>query len=131
MRNTLCVVCVPYVRTAFGCPQLLGMQLTHKATVRGAAPEGNGNIAVVGVLRRRSLPTKATAATALPARSGTNDTPGGDGLLKAPTPSAASNEWKKTVSAGPVDPRGLHVCEAETNVVVDGHVEHAGEPAKA
>ena len=71
------------------------------------------------------------AAPVLPARSGTNDTLDGDGLLKAPTPSAASHERKKTVSAGPVDPRGLHVCEAETNVVVDGHVEHAREPAKA
>jgi hypothetical protein len=88
-------------------------------------------MAVVGVLRRGALPTKAIAASSLSARSGTNETPGGIGLLKAPTPSAASHERKKTVSAGPVDPRGLQVCEAETKVVVDGHVEHAGEPAKA
>ena len=107
------------------------MQLTHIATVRGAAPDGSARMAVVGVLRRSVLPTKAMAAPTLPARSGTNDTLGGDGLLKAPTPSAASHERKKTVSAGPVDPRGLQVCEAETKVVVDGHVEHAGEPAKA
>ena len=107
------------------------MQFTHIETVRGAAPDGSGRMAVVGVLRRNPLPKKAIAAPSVPARSGTNDTPGGAGLLKAPTPSAASHERKKTVSAGPVDPRGLQVCEADTKVDVGGHVEHAGEPTKA
>ena len=99
--------------------------------VRGAAPEGRGRTAAEGATSRGALPTKAMAAPALPARSGTNDTPGGAGLLKAPTPSAASHERKKTVSEGPLAPRGLQVCEADTKVVVDGHVEHAGEPVNA
>ena len=129
MRNAPRALSEPYDKITPLCAHDVDAeQVTQTATERGAAPEGRGRVAVEGEPRRCEPPMKDMAAPAAPARSGTKNIPGGAGLLKAPTPSLASHERKKTVSAGPVAALGAHVCEDDTNVVMAEHVEQLGEP---